>query len=120
MRQASSRRGAPGYAKAQKPVFGIAVTGSGPAPKRSGSFVVTMATTMSATSGSAARRVNSPRTSSAPQPTSIAPTASAHWGGKPILANRPGPWFSKRNFTSPEERNTPPTASRTRMVARTG
>ena len=114
------RRAAPGTRTPRTRSWAAAATGSGPAPKRSGTLVVASATIMSAINGRAARRVKSPTTSRAPHTISTPPTKeeSSRAAWNPIFAKRPGPWLSKRNFMAPETMNTAPTAARRRTVSR--
>ena len=68
---------------------------------RIGIFVVAIAVSMMATSGTAASRVSSPMSTSAPHTISKPPTIGARISGdgSPIWANRPAPTSAgKRNF----------------------
>jgi SAM-dependent methyltransferase len=72
-----------------------------PCSIRIGSFVVAIAVSMMATSGSTASRVNAPASTNTPQPISNVATSGAvtSGDGMPILANRPAPTSAGyRNF----------------------
>ncbi|MNX83386.1 hypothetical protein D3C86_1151480 [compost metagenome] len=90
-----------------------------PPSTQRGILVVMMATPMTASKGTAARRVRRPKQTRSPQVTSKQPTigASSSGAGRPILAKRPTPSASgKRNFWIPSDRKTSPTMSRMRRV----
>ncbi len=66
-----------------------------------GILVVAIATEMTASSGTAASRVNRPTSSSVPQTISTVPTNGAMKCGEgmPIFSNRPTPsWAGNKNF----------------------
>src|ERR1019366_3276440 len=88
--------------------------------RKIGIFVVAIAVQITISSGTAARLVRSPTSTSSPQIISTAPTNGpiTCGAGIPIPANLPDPHCSgNRNFLIPSMKNTPPTSRRIARIA---
>lgn len=84
----------------------------------SGILVVPMAVVITISSGTAAKLVHSPMSTSRPQTISTEPTKSAVRCGcrKPILANQATPIFGSMNFRMPCVKKISPTGKRIRKM----